>query len=64
DIPIRIKTDNVTGMDVSAIVPIENGEGRMVFHGELTEANKPFVGLVIPNNDLSEKVEFSDPRLG
>ena len=64
DIPIRIKTDNVTGMDVSAIVPIENGEGRMVFHGELIKADKPFVGLVIPNNDLSEKVEFSDPRLG
>ena len=51
-------------MDVSAIVPIENGEGRMVFHGELIKADKPFVGLVIPNNDLSEKVEFSDPRLG
>ena len=64
DIPVRIKTDNVTGMDVSAIVPIENGEGRMVFHGELIKADKPFVGLVIPNNDLSEKVEFSDPRLG
>ena len=63
DLPVRVKTENLKGMDVSAIVPVEAGEGSMEFHAEIVDGKKPFVGIVIPNNDLRERVEFVDPRL-
>lgn len=63
DMPIKVMTDNITGMEHNFVVPVANGKGRIAFEGELIDEAKPFVALIVPNNDLAERVEVSDPRL-
>lgn len=63
DLPITIRTDNVSGLESSYTVSVENGKGTLVLHAVLENEQKPFVGLVLPNGNLDERVAFTDDRI-
>ena len=60
DLPVEIKVSNITGMNGAYIVP---ANGELTLEGKFVNAKVPYVGLVIPNGNLGDKVEFIDERL-
>lgn len=63
DLPVEIKTDNLKGIDAKTVIVMKNGEGELTLTGEIINPKKPYVGIVIPNGNLGDKIEFLDERL-
>ncbi len=57
-LPVSFISENICGLgDVT--VP---ANGSVTVEATLIDENKPYVGLALPNGDLSQKVEFVDAR--
>lgn len=59
DVPVKLLAENMTGICGEAVIPANDA---LTLTGELVDSAKPYVGLVIPNGNLAEKVEFVDER--
>ncbi len=64
DLPITVKTDNLTGIAASTTVTVKDGVGSLTLEGCIIDAAKPFIGLVLPYGDIAAREEIADPRLG
>ncbi len=62
DLPIEIKAENLSGVSGQTVLKMENGKGSVQLSGKVENPKKPYFGILIPNGNLGDKVEFTNSK--
>ena len=60
ELPVRILVSGASGIPERAVLPVE---GELRLEGTLDSANRPYVGVLIPEDNHGDRYEFLDERL-
>lgn len=60
DLKVNLRAFNLKGLDENLEIKVTDGIGEATVEAEIIDEKAPIVGLVIPENDYQNRVEFTD----
>jgi hypothetical protein len=58
DLPVEIRVSGVSGIAPRHVLTVADGKASLTLAGTLADVSIPYVGLVIPDGNLADAVEF------